>query len=433
MTENGTRRRLDSWKAIAQHLRRNERTVSRWEKERSLPVHRVPGGRVRTVFAYADELDEWLASHRAEIAAEEGNGRREGNGEGHAVVRHWRLAAAALLSLALPVLLWAVWNARFAPLDLDMVRADGRAVVAVDRSGGAPWTFVPPAPLAPGPLTLAWNAVGDLDGRAGSEVVAAAVGSWEAPDLLYAFSNRGDMLWQQSLGDAFSFGGTRYGPPWRSLAVTRYEIDGQPRIAWTTHHQTWWPSVMVTMDASGRLLDRFVNTGWLSSLKTTADGRFLLAAGVSNPHRAYALVVLDARAPGGSAPPTDDATYACADCPAGQPARYFTLGRSELEQIVDAPLYQSSGPPVIIKLPTGGIEVHARQSPDASGNAEAIYEFDSELNLQRARVSDAYWIWHRELERAGRIDHRAEDCPDQGGLPVREWTPNDGWRKLDAR
>ena len=54
------RRRLDSWKEIALFFGRAERTVKRWELERSLPVHRVPGrGRAR-VFAYQDELTAWL-------------------------------------------------------------------------------------------------------------------------------------------------------------------------------------------------------------------------------------------------------------------------------------------------------------------------------------------------------------------------------------
>jgi hypothetical protein len=35
---------LDSWKAIAVYLKRDVRTVMRWERIRALPVHRVPGG-----------------------------------------------------------------------------------------------------------------------------------------------------------------------------------------------------------------------------------------------------------------------------------------------------------------------------------------------------------------------------------------------------
>src|SRR5271169_5844295 len=58
----GTRKRLDSWKEIAAFFGRDERTVKRWEKERGLPVHRVPGGGRGTVFAFSEELAGWLRS-----------------------------------------------------------------------------------------------------------------------------------------------------------------------------------------------------------------------------------------------------------------------------------------------------------------------------------------------------------------------------------
>ena len=53
-------KRLDSWKEIAAFLNRGERTVKRWETERGLPVHRLPGGGRSAVFAYTDELADWL-------------------------------------------------------------------------------------------------------------------------------------------------------------------------------------------------------------------------------------------------------------------------------------------------------------------------------------------------------------------------------------
>jgi tetratricopeptide (TPR) repeat protein len=53
-------KRLDSWKEIAAFLDRAERTVKRWETERGLPVHRVPGGGRSAVFAYGNELADWL-------------------------------------------------------------------------------------------------------------------------------------------------------------------------------------------------------------------------------------------------------------------------------------------------------------------------------------------------------------------------------------
>jgi tetratricopeptide (TPR) repeat protein len=54
-------RRIDSWKEIAAFFGRDERTVKRWEKERGLPVHRLPGER-GGVFAWSAELTLWLNS-----------------------------------------------------------------------------------------------------------------------------------------------------------------------------------------------------------------------------------------------------------------------------------------------------------------------------------------------------------------------------------
>jgi tetratricopeptide (TPR) repeat protein len=64
-------RRLDSWKEIAGFFDRDERTVKRWEKERQLPVHRLPGGSRARVFAFTDELKRWM--HSLESAPAEAN------------------------------------------------------------------------------------------------------------------------------------------------------------------------------------------------------------------------------------------------------------------------------------------------------------------------------------------------------------------------
>lgn len=60
------RRRLQSWKEIAAYFNRDERTVRRWERQRGLPVRRIPGGERNSVFAYADELDVWLSGATVE-------------------------------------------------------------------------------------------------------------------------------------------------------------------------------------------------------------------------------------------------------------------------------------------------------------------------------------------------------------------------------
>lgn len=60
--------RLGSWKEIAAFFEKDVRTVRRWEAERSLPVHRIPGGQRGGVYAYVAELEDWLT--RAEESPE---------------------------------------------------------------------------------------------------------------------------------------------------------------------------------------------------------------------------------------------------------------------------------------------------------------------------------------------------------------------------
>jgi TolB-like protein len=52
--------RLDSWKEIAAFLRRDVRTVQRWEKKEGLPVYRHQHEKLGSVYAFPGELSQWL-------------------------------------------------------------------------------------------------------------------------------------------------------------------------------------------------------------------------------------------------------------------------------------------------------------------------------------------------------------------------------------
>lgn len=55
-------RMLDSWKEIAAYLKRDVRTVQRWETGEGMPVHRHTHMQRSSVYAYSGELDRWWAS-----------------------------------------------------------------------------------------------------------------------------------------------------------------------------------------------------------------------------------------------------------------------------------------------------------------------------------------------------------------------------------
>lgn len=71
MAQDRTNDRLDSWKEIAAYLKKEVRTVQRWEKNSGLPVRRLAHGKQGTVFAYKSELDAWWQESQSKLADEE--------------------------------------------------------------------------------------------------------------------------------------------------------------------------------------------------------------------------------------------------------------------------------------------------------------------------------------------------------------------------
>jgi Tol biopolymer transport system component len=94
MTDNVTHPQepqLESWKEIAAYLKRDVRTVIRWEKSEGLPVHRQMHQARGSVFAYASELEAWKRNRELRLSVP-------------ILVTPWRRATAAV-GFALSVLL----------------------------------------------------------------------------------------------------------------------------------------------------------------------------------------------------------------------------------------------------------------------------------------------------------------------------------------
>jgi len=65
--------RLDSWKEIAAHLKRDVTTVQRWEKREGMPVHRHLHDRMGSVYASRTELDAWVRGRNLRTEQESEN------------------------------------------------------------------------------------------------------------------------------------------------------------------------------------------------------------------------------------------------------------------------------------------------------------------------------------------------------------------------
>jgi len=74
--------RLESWGEIAAYLRREIRTVQRWEKYQGLPIRRLTIGKLGSVYAYRSELDKWYRERQPQAETETEASGNDSNGEG---------------------------------------------------------------------------------------------------------------------------------------------------------------------------------------------------------------------------------------------------------------------------------------------------------------------------------------------------------------
>jgi TolB-like protein len=73
--------RLDSWKEIASYLRRDVRTVQRWEKKEGLPVYRHLHDKLGSIYAYRNELTDWFNTRQQSGGTVATGHRQEGLAE----------------------------------------------------------------------------------------------------------------------------------------------------------------------------------------------------------------------------------------------------------------------------------------------------------------------------------------------------------------
>jgi hypothetical protein len=416
-----SRRRLDSWKEIAEFFDRDRTVVARWERERGLSVHRVPGGRKGRVFAYTDELEAWLQSAPKEPPVEVEHGR--------APRRTWLISAAVLPLIA--GVSGALWAARRAPGHVAAVVYSPDALVAVDDQQRE--VFRAPFPgrvfvTEPRPgLGLLARRDFDRDGRDDSLVsipLKLADGSTGAvQDLLNAYRDDGGLLWSQSIDSRPKFGGGDFGPGYQTTAAMPFSYQGATLVAWSETHHMWWPTILQVLDDRGRVRSRWTHAGVFFALSFLehAEGRLLLAGGVSNSRSAGAMIALHLEQANGHGPESEGSEFACTDCAgADRPGRYFVFPPTEMSAAYGVPYSRVYA----INATSGGIEVRARQGSLSPGaGVDASYNFDRDFHLAHKGVADDYWLVHRQMEQKGVFDHSADACPERTRpLIVREWT-----------
>jgi hypothetical protein len=435
----GPNKRLNSWKEIADYLGRDVRTVSRWEKEFGLPIQRVGGEKGRSVFAFTDDVEEWLASRQpngdphplSDMAA--GSPPHLPVEKSRRVPRRWALLSACVILTGMVFL----WTRNTQGSAVAGVHAVDDLLTAYSATRKPLWTApFDDSVITPRPIAL------DLDKDGVNEIVAFNRGvrqTYNAPPrgaALTALSGSGRELWNFSPTTTLTFGTETFAGPWAGQAWTIAKNSSGPIFAVAVHHYTWWPGVVAVLNNKGKVLGEFVNSGWVTFLAPMQKGgkNLLLAGGISNSRDGAMLAVLDPAHPIGSSPEDSGSKYECRSCSDGKPLEYFVFSRSELNRTSLSRYNQV----VAIDVFDDRVLVHVQEVDPTvvptHSLIETIYEFTPDLQLRGFRVSDQYWDLHRRFELDGRLKHAAGDCGDRlMSRYVRTWNPAAGWIEVEAK
>jgi hypothetical protein len=422
---DGQRRRLDSWKEIAEYLGRDVRTATRWESQ-GLPVQRVPGGKGSSVFALTTEIDAWLAGTSLVSAPPPAPLTSP-----PAVDRRGRSVALGLACALGAVVVGALIMARAAATPFDettlSVTAAETNVSIADESGASRVIYQ----FAPGPTLVPRTParVADLNGDGQPEILVA-VSFYDNPadrsirkGELLNLSTGGDLRWRFAFDDVLSF---RDGPaagPW-VMADWQASPGASPaRIAVAAHHYIWWASIVAVLDHDGRRLGAFANPGWVESLFWLDEHR-LVIAGFNNARNEAMLGLVDTRAADGQAPGTAGTPFSCLSCPTAAPLFYATFPRSELN-LLNGDRFNRAQVAVLDD------RIQVTTSESANSAAGGIYDFDPDFRLVRSRYSESYWDMHRRLEIEGRLAHTRQTCPErEGPSAIHVWDAQAGWARV---
>lgn len=425
--------RLNSWKEIADHLDGDVGIAMQWAESRGLPVRRPPGVKSGPVFAFAEELDRWLAGQG--LDERQTPPRPEARKRRAALLRSrskWiplGIGGAVIAGLAAVSALVKGADTPIDPRSLQVtVNNAAVSVIGPDKQAYVIYRFDPALSTVLVQRSNGAQLVADTDGDQEPEVLVGIAFQQALADrstrsgALLNLATTGEVRWQFAFDDTVRFGGQTYRSPWKIADWQLSPGPGPRNVAVAAHHSTSWPSIVALLDNHGRPVGSFFNAGAIDGVRWLGFDRIAIA-GFSSAKNSGLLAVLDARHPSGHSPVAGDRAYACESCPDGRPLAYITFPRSELNKATNTRVHRA-----LVEIVWPRLVATTGELGSGEADATAIYEFDLDLNFVRARYSDRYWDAHRRLEAEGRLDHTPENCPERDGpAAVQMWTRERGW------
>ena len=397
---------LTSWKEIAAYLDCDERTCVRWEKKYRLPVHRIDEISKATVFAYKDELDQWLEKFTVSkaFAQEEAAGKRSRR-------RIFYFLLAFLVILAVRFFLLPRMTSNPQPADFRIEKAH---LLVLNEKGKEMWRFDSGVENLMGEREyrdhfqfkrkfldrrlLPHLIIKDLNHDGQVEVLfSIQTQDEDGEGKLFCFNHDGRVLWEFQAGREIKFGERVYSPDYRIQGVDVCDLDGDGNFEIITMavQRFYFPTQLAVLDADGRILGEYWNAGQfcdLAFIDLNEDGEMeILAAGINNEYGKGCLVAFDWNEVKGSSPQGKD--FACQGCAKGKEKHYILFPLTEVD---------------LLEKPVGAIDLinslGNKQISVKTQLSDVYYIFDYNLELQDVQLSHTFKHKYRLAHLEGKIE-----------------------------
>jgi hypothetical protein len=400
---------LTSWKEIAAYLDRDVRTCVRWEKRYGLPVHRLERDSKAKVFAYKEQIDQWLAERSALTSAPAAC---------QVPRRHWFrpfpvLFALAGLAAAAYFLFFRAPAGPGVPADF---RIAGAKLIVIDAKGRELWRHDTRLPdlekedvyrgrfqekRSGADYIPVWPYVmiRDINGDGRPEVLfSTQTISEDREGTLLCFDDRGTELWRREAGRELEFGGRPFRREYRIFGfnVDDYDGDGALEVLVLSHHKPDWPCQAVLFDPAGKLEGEYWNAGYLmdgAAGDVDGDGRNeLVLSGVNNEYRRGCVAIFKAGGLRGGSPQLE-AAFRSPDIGEGGQSAYILFPKSDVHAAI-----RQAGDPV------NCFWIHEGGGLTAMTNETQIY-FDLGLNLavRDVTLSNYFRDLHGKFSKLGQV------------------------------
>ncbi len=413
-------RPLSSWKEIAAYLGCDERTCLRWEKRFGLPVHRLANDlRKSHVFAYQDELDQWLTKHKR---LPSGPPKEPGASLPRSKFKlrgPWLVLIPLILLGALAVILlgWPPWRPQPQPKDF---RIEGSRLTILDGEGRRLWIhetgisdlcgdayyrdrFQTRKMIAGGLRTTPLILIRDInaDGRVEVLFSVQTQSNFERGSVI-CFDGRGRRLWTFDAGRDRVFGSKRYPPQYGVQSVDFLAEGASDRglILVIGYQHPEFPTYAAFLSPRGEIKGEYWNAGRLSDyelIDLENDGKSeLVLVGTNNEYLKGCLIVLDPLNAWGSSPQTGE--YRSPDLPPGTEKYYLLFPRTEVDMLEDV----REAMDFIKSIGSGRFIVRALMS-------SLFFRFNRDLGLDAVIDSDTFWRKYQKYQDLGRIPAGVQD------------------------